>query len=181
MRTHREFKIPEIFVPFDFDGKRILWMEYKEEGVKEFQCYNLASKQITTIKNFGSQFHFLSFGKLIGKDVIFIENNKNVKLLNTENNTIMDLYSHSSSIIAFDVAEREEKYYRLTSVDFNGVYKEWKNGSVTRTYALWHTKNVPEGIKKHQYLFDMGYPYYMKVMGNILAITTDLGLCLFRI
>lgn len=40
-----------------------------------------------------------------------------------ENNTIMDLYSHSSSIIAFDVAEREEKFFRLISVDFNGVYK----------------------------------------------------------
>ena len=83
VRTHREFKIPEIFVPFDFDGKRILWMEYKEEGVKEFQCYNLTSKQITTVKNFGNQYHFLSFGKLLGKDVVFIENNKNIKLLNT--------------------------------------------------------------------------------------------------
>lgn len=40
-----------------------------------------------------------------------------------ENNTIMDLYSHSSSIIAFDVAEREDKFFRLISVDFNGVYK----------------------------------------------------------
>ena len=82
-------------------------MEYKEEGVKEFQCYSLNSKQITTIKNFGNQYHFLSFGKLLGNDVIFIENNKNVKLLNTENNTIMDLYQHNSSVIAFDVPDRE--------------------------------------------------------------------------
>jgi hypothetical protein len=40
---------------------------------------------------------------------------------------------------------------------------------------------VPEIIRKHQYLFDMGYPYYMKALGNIVAITTDLGLCIFRI
>lgn len=93
----------------------------------------------------------------------------------------MDLYSHTSSVIAFDVAERQNKYFRLISVDFNGVYKEWKNNSVTKTLNLWTTKNVPQPIKKHQYLFDMGYPYYLKVYENILAITTDLGLCIFRI
>jgi hypothetical protein len=102
-------------------------------------------------------------------------------MINTENNTMMDLYSHTSSVIAFDVAEREEKYFRLISVDFNGVYNEWKNGNITKTINLWATKNVPEIIRKHQYLFDMGYPYYIKALGNILAITTDLGLCIFRI
>lgn len=33
-------------MPFDFDGSRILWMEYKEGGVKEFQCFDLAKKQV---------------------------------------------------------------------------------------------------------------------------------------
>lgn len=80
---------------------------------------------------------------MIGTDVIFIENNKNVKLLNTENNSILDLYSHSSSVIAFDVAEREDKFYRLVSVDFNGIYKEWKNGSVVKVAHLWNSTNVP--------------------------------------
>lgn len=98
-------------------------MEYKEGGVKEFQTYELAKKQINTIYNFGNKFHFISFGRILGNDVIFIENNKNVKLLNLQNNTIMDLYEHSSSIIAFDIADREEKYYTLASVDFNGIYK----------------------------------------------------------
>lgn len=118
---------------------------------------------------------------MIGTDVIFIENNKNVKLLNTENNSILDLYSHSSSVIAFDVAEREDRFYRLVSVDFNGIYKEWKNGSVVKVAHLWNSTNVPEPIKKHQYLFDMGYPYYLKVRENIVAITTDLGLCIFKL
>jgi len=27
----------------------------------------------------------------------------------------------------------------------------------------------------------MGYPYYMKTTDNIIAITTDLGLCIFGI
>lgn len=79
------------------------------------------------------------------------------------------------------MADRDKKYFRLISVDFNGIYKEWKNNVVTETISLWETKNAPEAIKKHHYLFDMGYPYYMKALGNIVAITTDLGLCIFRI
>lgn len=168
-------------MPFDFDGNRILWMEYKENGVKEFQSYDLNKKQFSTIKNFGNQYHFLSFGKILSQEIIFIENNKNIKLLNIENNSVMDLYSHSSSVIAFDVAEREDKYFRLVSVDFNGIYKEWKNNIVVKSVNLWSCKNVPESIRKHQYLFDMGYPYYLKVFQNTVAITTDLGLCIFKI
>ena len=170
-----------MFVPFDFDGDRILWMEYKEGGSKEFQTYDLSKKQISTINIFDKSYHFLSFGKLLGDDIIFIENNKNVKLFNLKNNSIMNLYSHSSSIIAFDVADRSSKYYRLVSVDFNGIFKEWKNGQVQKTHSLWKTNELPEQIRKHELLFDMGYPYYCKVNGSILAITTDLGLCIFRI
>jgi hypothetical protein len=34
IKLHREFKMPEVAVPFDFDGERILWMEYQPEEVK---------------------------------------------------------------------------------------------------------------------------------------------------
>ena len=74
--------MPELYVPFDFDGKRILWMEYREGDVKEFQFYDLATKKIIPIKNFGNDYHFLSFGRIVRKDIIFVENNKNVKLFN---------------------------------------------------------------------------------------------------
>lgn len=107
IKTHRDFKMPELYVPFDFDGKRILWMEYREGDVKEFQFYDLATKKIIPIKNFGNDYHFLSFGRIVRKDIIFVENNKNVKLFNMENNSVRDLYSHTSSIIAFDVIGRE--------------------------------------------------------------------------
>jgi len=29
IHNSREFHIPEVSVPFDYDGERILWMEYK--------------------------------------------------------------------------------------------------------------------------------------------------------
>lgn len=73
-----------------------------------------------------------------------MENNKNVKLYNMDNNSVRDLYSHTSSIIAFDVINREKESYGLASVDFNGIYQEWKNDNVVRKEQLWDCKNVPE-------------------------------------
>jgi hypothetical protein len=36
-------------------------------------------------------------------------------------------------------------------------------------------------LQKHKYLFDMGYPYYVKLYGSHVAVTCDLGLCVFKI
>lgn len=67
IKLHREFKMPEVAVPFDFDGSRILWMEYQEDQVKEFQYYDLVQKKVVPIKSFDKSYHFLSHGRLVGK------------------------------------------------------------------------------------------------------------------
>lgn len=59
--------MPEVAVPFDFDGSRILWMEYQEDQVKEFQYYDLVQKKVVPIKSFDKSYHFLSHGRLVGK------------------------------------------------------------------------------------------------------------------
>ena len=97
-----------------------------------------------------------------------------------DNNSVRDLYSHTSSIIAFDIMGRKEEHYEIASVDFNGVFQHWRKDNIIMTKNLWGIKNVPPEISKHQFLFDMGYPYYLKMFGSILAITTDLGLCIFK-
>jgi len=91
------------------------------------------------------------------------------------------LYSHKASIVAFDIRDRDNAgSCTIASVDFNGVYIEWRNGAVLKTFGLWAQDNVPKEIAGHKYLFDMGYPYYMKTTDQVIAITTDLGLCIFR-
>lgn len=40
---------------------------------------------------------------------------------------------------------------------------------------------MPKDIKKHQYLFDMGYAYHIQLLKDVLVVTTDLGLFVFTI
>ena len=173
--------MPEVAVPFDFDGSRILWMEYKEDEVKEFQYYDLAQKKVFPIKSFEKEYHFLSHGRLVGKELIFVQNNKNVKSYNLESKVQRDLYSHNSSIVAFSLVNRESPDYSIISVDYNGFFTQWRTTAIIQRFPLWDIPEVPKEIKKHQYLFDMGYAYYVEMHRDKLAVTTDLGLFIFTL
>ena len=74
-----------------------------------------------------------------------------------------NLYQHTSSIIAFNI-ERRPNGYELVSVDYNSFLCIW-NPSGLRRIKLLDCVNVPQELRNHKYLFDMGYPYYVKVFG----------------
>jgi hypothetical protein len=66
-------------------------------------------------------------------------------------------------------------------VDFNGVFTHWRTTAIIQRFSLWDLPEVPKEIKKHQYLFDMGYAYYVQMHKDILAVSTDLGLFVFAL
>ena len=40
---------------------------------------------------------------------------------------------------------------------------------------------MADDLKKHRYVFDMGYPYFMSYNNGILGVTSDLGVLVFKI
>ena len=76
---------------------------------------------------------------------------------------------------------RESPDYSIISMDFNGFFTMWRTSAVVHRFNVWDVQGVPKEIKKHQYLFDMGYAYYIKLQENVLAISTDLGLVVFAL
>ena len=104
-----------------------------------------------------------------------------MKSYHIESKVQRDLYSHNSSIIAFALVNRDTPDYSIISVDFNGFFKQWRTTAVVRHFNLWDLPEVPKEIKKHQYLFDMGYAYYIQLYKDVLAVTTDLGMFTFTL
>lgn len=104
-----------------------------------------------------------------------------MKSYHLESKVQRDLYSHNSSIIAFSLVNRESADYSIISVDFNGFFMQWRTTAIIQRFHLWDLAEIPKEIKKHQYLFDMGYAYYMQQHKNVLAVTTDLGLFTFTL
>ena len=68
------------------------------------------------------------------------------------------------------------KDLQIATVDYEFIFKVY-NSKLTIDQNILKLNNVPEDISYHKYVFDMGYPYYMKYFNKILAITTDIGVC----
>jgi len=62
--------VPEVCVPFDFNGSRLLWLEYKQGGKKELQAYDFASQEVIVLKEFSKSIDFVSHVRLYGNYLI---------------------------------------------------------------------------------------------------------------
>jgi len=69
---------------------------------------------------------------------------------------------------------------RLASVDSFENFYYYRNSDLAINTPIRKIKNFPE-LPKKNYLFDMGYPYFMSLKGNHVAFTSDLGLFIFEL
>ena len=104
----------------------------------------MSQKKVFPVKSYEKDYHFLSHGRLVGRELIFVENNKNVKSYHTESKVQRDLYSHNSSIVAFSLVNRESPDYSIISVDFNGFFTHWRTTAIIQKFHLWDLNEVPK-------------------------------------
>jgi hypothetical protein len=72
-----------------------------------------------------------------------VENNKNVKSYGMVKKLLVDLYSHTSSVIALDIQRRED-HYELYSVDYNAILSIYNSRlAQTRTIRLLDIVGTP--------------------------------------
>jgi hypothetical protein len=103
----------------------------------------LDRRQIFPIVEFLKNFEFISHGRLFHHELIFVENNKNVKSYDMVKKLLVDLYHHTSSIIAFDIQRRED-YYELYSVDYNAILTIYSSRQAqTRVIRLLDIAGTP--------------------------------------
>jgi len=68
----------------------------------------------------------------------------------------------------------------IVSIDTSENLYVYKNSKVTHMIPLREIPNFPK-LQKKNYLFDMGYPYFVAFYGNYIAFTSDLGLFIIDI
>ncbi|EAR90973.3 hypothetical protein TTHERM_00145780 (macronuclear) [Tetrahymena thermophila SB210] len=200
-KHYSQFNLPQVCVPFDFDSDKMVWLEYKDQGVKEIQIYDLSTQKTSLVTSFTKKIEFISHVKLLQNFVIYVENHMHVKVFDLKTNKTTDLYSHNSTVqtiyctfngnaatkhqdeenIKFKFSEISLNQIVIHSVDFNCNYFQYSNQKLTHKIQVLKQQNVPDQLKQHKYIFDMGYPYYIKSKENIVAFTCDFGLCVLRL
>ena len=65
-------------VPFDFDGARLLWMQYLSRESREVYVYDFALKEKQTVLTFSKRDGIVSHMKFIGDSVFYVKDTKNL-------------------------------------------------------------------------------------------------------
>jgi hypothetical protein len=96
-------------VPFDFDGKRLLWLTYLDKDIREIWIYNFENRKKEKVETFGGNDGMISHAKFLkepegGGDFLFyVKNCQYVMQRNLKTNETTLIGRASDAIIAFNV------------------------------------------------------------------------------
>jgi hypothetical protein len=204
--TNYEFQISNYSVPFDFDDKKYLWLDYLEESLRQISIFHFDSRKTYTHK-LSKEFGHISHMKLLPKNRLLLVRNhflceireidENFKLIHSFNNI------GQSEIIAVDFSvdsilnTNYEKNYEMSVkndialssineesitvsiLDINGNVNVWNNLEITNKFNLNEMNDISSEYKKKRF-FSMNYPYYIKAYKNYFAVSTDFGVFVIK-
>lgn len=70
--THHNVDMPQLCVPFDYDGTRLLLLEYLKGGKKQLLIYDFGKQQMELVYAIPQCVEFVSFGRLAGNFLVFV-------------------------------------------------------------------------------------------------------------
>lgn len=211
-------------IPFDFDGKRFLWVEFMNEKERNICMYDFEEMKKWEYK-LTQKFGHISFCRLLDGNQILLVRQLNDVEIRDMNEDLTLKYSFTNigdEIISLDyyfldevdksagksvkvdnekmlvVDEKkveETKKIKIESqdsklnikqilviilVDIDGNVNMIKNYQPTsKKFNMYQVKDIPQDIKDKQF-FSMGYPYYVKANQELIAISSDYGVFVFK-
>jgi hypothetical protein len=208
-RSHEGIRFPPYSMMFDFDGKRLLWMEFTAR-TRILHIYDIGFN-FREVKTFLKSYGKIGFAKLVGDSIIYIHKQKTIRVLGENGEDRGELGRHKHYIVAMacvkihkinrpkrsriegtvDEARLENSDINLhepeiqgtknfiITADMAGDIKIWDNQKCVEEISISILPQLTQKYQKMQY-FSMGYPYYIAAYGPRLAISTDLGVLLIR-
>lgn len=174
-------------VPFDFDGKNYIFIDFIKENERQIRLYNLDSKQFQIdllIENFKEKIGHISLLKILKNNEIFLVRNYNIcefRNLKFEFKRILNL--SCDEVLAFDVMYTDENDFEsfiIVIVDLNCNVFLYNNKRKKGDFWFNMENLNIEQVIKDQRFFSMGYPYYIKISKQYLAISSDYGCLLLQ-
>ena len=196
------YKLSNYCVPFDFDGKNYVIIDFKDKQKRIFFVYDIILKdmkiniEIETIKE--NPLGHISHLKIIKNDEIFIVQNYNICEIRKFNlNLVKTLNIKSQEILAFDmlyenseealeysnernVNEKDIKYIIILDIETNVILYDYKEDKSEILFNLETSELGIDNDIKEQRFFMLGYPYYIKISESYIAISSDYGCILLN-
>mmetsp|Transcript_23141 Transcript_23141/g.20532 ORF Transcript_23141/g.20532 Transcript_23141/m.20532 type:complete len:260 (+) Transcript_23141:322-1101(+) len=202
-------------VPFDFDGEKIIWMDYVSKGQRVVSMYDTVKDEKTELMDLKNSDGLVYHVKLFKNKVIYVKNTKEVMLIDTDtldlkflgktSNQILAIHVYDTAVTAYDgeilqrdgieaskIIEDEENKeghqtdnddYRVVTVDSKGninLFINEKGVEAKHVFNIKKSEGFPDELLKKDF-FSMGYPYLITAYYDMIAFTSDYGVCMFKI
>ena len=169
-------------VPFDFDGKNYVFVDFLKENQRMFSIYDIDSKSLKTnfeIEKYKEKIGHISLLKILNEDLMFLVRNYNICEIRDLNFELKKYFNYKGNeILAFDVFYSDENNFeslKIIVLDING-YIILYNYKTSKEEILFNMEDLEvDQVIKDQRFFSMGYPYYIKVSKQYMAISSDYG------
>ena len=181
--------ISNFWVPFDFDGQNIIYLDFDKNSKKYLKIYNTKEIKYTMEYNLDDEknediFGHISHVKIINKQKLFLVHSYKYCEIRDFKFKLIKKFEHiGKEIIACDIYH-EKNELQIILLDLNCsvyLYSEKSQSYGIEEYLFNLNKLITiEREIKDQKFFSMGYPYFIKIYKKYLAISADQGLFLFQ-
>ena len=172
-------------VPFDFDGKNYIFIDFLEEKKRDLKIYNFDDNNLRTIEIYKfKEMGHISLLKILKNDLIFLVRKYNICEIRDLDFNLKRYFNYSGNeILAFDVMYTDENDFEtlkiiVVDLNCNVISYNYKTNKEEYLFNLYDLKI--EQVIKDQRFFSMGYPYYIKMSKQYLAISSDYGCLLIQ-
>ena len=180
-------KMSNYCVPVDFDGKNYIFVDFLEEKKRMFNIYNLDSKDLRLsfqIETYKEKIGHISLLKILNEDLIFLVRSYNICEIRDFNFNLKKGFNYSGNeILAFDFIYTEDNNFdslKIIILDLNcNVFLYNYKTNIEKLWFNLENLNIEQVIKDQRF-FSMGYPYYIKISKQYLAISSDYGCLLLQ-
>ena len=180
-----EINLCNFWAPLDYEGKLLIFTEFLDEEKRCFNIYSCYDKKFLKKINLWEEEDYIghiSHAKFYKKKKIFLVHSYNkCQIRDIEFNLIKEFQHKGKEIIACDIITNNKEKMEVIILDINCdiyLYNE-KNNSENYLFNLHKLSCIDEQIKRKKF-FSMGYPYFIKKCGKLIAVTTDQGCLILK-
>lgn len=181
-------KMTNYCVPFDFDGKNYVFVDFIQEKNRKFTIHNIERQENILdfqIEQFKEKIGHISLLKILNENLMFLVRDYNIcEIRDFKFELKRSFNNNGNEILAFDIFYTDENNFETLNIfvldlNCNVIMYNYKNDKHEFLFNLDRDLEIDQVIKDQRF-FSMGYPYYIKVSKQYMAISSDYGCVLVQ-
>ena len=177
-------------VPYDFDGDRLLWMEW-DEKLRVFKYFDFTTTEVKEIAKFTKNYGQIGFCRLMITEMRIVRDFRKIEIIDIQTGSLRQMVGcHASDIVAITwIKAKDSNSSRESQYDFDNSYSEkvliisidygcniciWDKQGLVMSHNISQFPELTLEYRQPIY-FTMGYPYVISINDKKIAFSTDLG------